>query len=247
LLIPKKSLGQNYLLDTNIAKKTINSIYIKKNTIIEIGPGRGKLTDEIIKQNPKKLIIIEKDYKLYESLLNKYSDLKNLEIYNIDAIDYDFSVHKSVKIISNLPYNISTKLIIKLLCNYNIISEMLFMVQREVANKMNYNKNNKNNKLKFIVEVTSKFKIIHNLSNKVFYPKPKVRSSIIQITPKNNIKINLQKLLLFSKEIFKNKRKKIKNILKLSLMDNKIKTKTLIDKRAEDLKVNELLYLFNKF
>jgi 16S rRNA (adenine1518-N6/adenine1519-N6)-dimethyltransferase len=245
LLIPKKSLGQNYLLDRNIAKKIIDSINILNQTIIEIGPGTGKITDEIIKEVPKKLIIIEKDNKLYELLLKKYTNINNVEIFNIDAFDYDYSVHKDAKIISNLPYNISTKLIIKLLCDYKIISEMLFMVQKEVAYKMDYNKNSKNNKLKLIVEATSNFKIIHNLSNKVFYPKPKVQSSIIKIIPKNNIDINLQKLLLFSKEIFKNKRKKIKNIFGSDLMDKKFKK--LIDKRAEDLKTNELLYLFNEF
>jgi len=245
LLIPKKSLGQNYLLDRNIAKKIINSINILNQTIIEIGPGTGKLTDEIIKKIPKKLIMIEKDNKLYEFLLKKYTNVNKIEIINIDAFDYDYSIHKCVKIISNLPYNISTKLIIKLLCNYRIISEMLFMVQKEVAYKMDYNKKNKNNKLKLIIEATSNFKIIHNISNKVFYPKPKVQSSIIKIIPKNNMEINLQKLLLFSKEIFKNKRKKIKNILKLNLIDKN--SKKLMDKRAENLKTSELLNLFNKF
>ena len=245
MLIPKKSLGQNYLLDRNIAKKIIDSINILNQTIIEIGPGTGKITDEIIKEVPKKLIIIEKDNKLYELLLKKYTNINNVKIFNIDAFDYDYSVHKDAKIISNLPYNISTKLIIKLLCNYKIISEMLFMVQKEVAYKMDYNKNRKNNKLKLIVEATSNFKIIHNISNKVFYPKPKVQSSIIKIIPKNNMGINLQKLLLFSKEIFKNKRKKIKNILKLSVKDKK--SEELINKRAENLKTSELLYLFNKF
>ena len=168
MLIPKKSLGQNYLLDRNIAKKIIDSINILNQTIIEIGPGTGKITDEIIKEGPEKLIIIEKDNKLYELLLKKYTNINNVEILNIDAFDYDYSVLKNAKIISNLPYNISTKLIIKLLCDYKIISEMLFMVQKEVAYKMDYNKNSKNNKLKLIVEATSNFKIIHNLSNKVF-------------------------------------------------------------------------------
>ena len=148
MLIPKKSLGQNYLLDRNIAKIIINSINILNQTIIEIGPGTGKITDEIIKEIPKKLIIIEKDNKLYELLLKKYTNINNVEILNIDAFDYDYSVHKDAKIISNLPYNISTKLIIKLLCDYKIFSEMLFMVQKEVAYKMDYNKNSKNNKLK---------------------------------------------------------------------------------------------------
>ena len=245
MLIPKKSLGQNYLLDRNIAIKIIDSINILNQTIIEIGPGTGKITDEIIKKIPKKLIIIEKDNKLYEFLLKKYSNINKIEVLNIDAFNYNYSIHKGAKIISNLPYNISTKLIIKLLCNYKIISEMLFMVQKEVAYKMDYNKKNKNNKLKLIIEATSNYKIIHNISNKVFYPKPKVQSSIIKIIPKNNMEINLQKLLLFSKEIFKNKRKKIKNILNLSVKDKK--SEELIDKRAENLKTSELLYLFHKF
>jgi len=245
LFIPKKSLGQNYLLDRNIAKIIINSINIYNQTIIEIGPGTGKITDEIIKQAPKSLIIIEKDNQLYEFLLMKYINVSNIKIIHIDAFDYDYSKHKNVKIISNLPYNICTKLIIKLLCNYKTISQMIFMVQKEVANKMNYNKNNKNNKLKLIVQSASNFEIIHNLSNKVFYPKPKVQSSIIKIIPKNNIEINFQKLLIFAKEIFRNKRKKIKNICKLNLIDKKFNN--LIDKRAEDLTTNELLYLFNKF
>ena len=122
---------------------------------------------------------------------------------------------------------------------------MLLMVQKEVAYKMDYNKNKKNNKLKFIIEATSNFKIIHNLSNKVFYPKPKIQSSLIKIIPKNNIEINLLKLLFFSKEIFKNKRKKIKNIQTLGLINKKIEI--LTNKRAEDLKTNELLRLFNDF
>ena len=78
MLIPKKSLGQNYLLDRNIAKKIINSINILNQTIIEIGSGTGKITDEIIKELPKKLIIIEKDNKLYELLLKKYTNINNV-------------------------------------------------------------------------------------------------------------------------------------------------------------------------
>ena len=77
----------------------------------------------------------------------------------MDAFDFDYSFYKGAKIISNLPYNISTKFIIKLLCNYKIISEMLFMVQKEVAKKIDDNKNSKNNKLKLIIEATSKYKI----------------------------------------------------------------------------------------
>ena len=84
---PKKSLGQNFLIDKNIIKKIINSVNIKNNNIIEIGPGKGSLTDEIIKKKPKSLYLIEKDYELFKELNSKYISYNNIEIYNSDSDD----------------------------------------------------------------------------------------------------------------------------------------------------------------
>ena len=128
--MPKKSLGQNFLIDHNIAKKiaSIVSSYTNYN-VIEVGPGNGFLTDYIIKKNPKKLILIEKDYKLYLKLKEKYKDNKKINIYNVDALTtkiYD-KINKPKIIISNLPYNISIKYLLikditKLNCEYQRIS-----------------------------------------------------------------------------------------------------------------------------
>ena len=86
MLIPKKSLGQNFLIDKNIAKKIVNvAKNIPENNILEIGSGKGALTDEIIKKNPKNLILIEKDKFLYEYLLSKYKNIKNIKVLNQDA------------------------------------------------------------------------------------------------------------------------------------------------------------------
>ena len=137
MLIPKKSLGQNFLIDKNICKKIINLSSIKCKNIIEIGPGTGQLTEEIIKGNPKKLILIEKDDVLINLLQIKYQGCKNIEFINYDAMSYDFSTMSNAIIFSNLPYNISTKLIFKLLLNFNNINHMIFMIQKEVAEKMN--------------------------------------------------------------------------------------------------------------
>ena len=93
MLIPKKSLGQNFLLDKNLCKKIINSLSIRNKIIIEIGPGTGQLTDEIIKLNPKKLILIEKNNKLFKLLKKKYKKLDYMEILNIDAINLDVNLN----------------------------------------------------------------------------------------------------------------------------------------------------------
>ena len=141
--IPKKSLGQNFLLDRNLLKKIVSNINIKNKNIIEIGSGTGLLTNEIIKKNPKKLILLEKDNSLYEKLKLKYLDNKSIEIENIDVLKDNLSFKNNFNIIANLPYNISTKLIIKLLIKYKNFKEMVFLVQKEVADKFKYKLLNK--------------------------------------------------------------------------------------------------------
>ena len=124
MIKPKKSLGQNFLIDKNISKKILNLTNIKNKTIIEIGPGKGFLTDEIISRKPKKLTIIEKDQYLFLKLKEKYRNIKNIEVINHDALKYNYKENLNAKtIISNLPYNISIKLIIKCLKMKNRFSE----------------------------------------------------------------------------------------------------------------------------
>ena len=150
----KKSLGQNFLIDKNITRKIVNLTKIENNTIIEIGPGKGFLTDEILSKNPKKLTIIEKDQYLFLKLKEKYRNIKNIEIINHDALKYNYKENLNAKtIISNLPYNISIKLIIKWLKMKNHFIELILMIQKEVAQKMNYN-NIKKNRLNCFIENT---------------------------------------------------------------------------------------------
>ena len=225
--IPKKSLGQNFLLDRNLLKKIVSNINIKNKNIIEIGSGTGLLTNEIIKQNPKKLILLEKDNSLYEKLKLKYLDNKSIEIENIDVLKDNLSFKNNFNIIANLPYNISTKLIIKLLIKYKNFKEMVFLIQKEVSDKFKYKLLNKKNKYSLFLETVSNYQVLHNISNKVFYPKPKVKSTLIKIIPKN-IEIDKEKLWIFSNKIFMNKRKKINN--KFNRFNNKIIDKKILEK-----------------
>jgi len=245
---PKKSLGQNFLIDKNIAKKIVNLTSIDNQHIIEIGPGTGFLTDEIIKKKPKKLYLVEKDKSLYIYLKKKYYDYKNIEIINDDALNFNLQyIKEKKKIISNLPYNISIKLIINWLKIECELQKMILMIQKEVADKMNYVNKIKKNRLNLFIEVASSYNIEFNVSNNVFFPKPKINSSVITITPKNNLKIDLNKFESFTREIFQYKRKKLSTVLKLKEKKISLSLSDIYEKRAEDLTLSELMSVFNQF
>lgn len=240
MIIPKKSLGQNFLQDKNIVNKIINSIDISNNNIIEIGPGLGILTEKIIKLNPMNFFVIEKDILLYKYLKKKFNNKKIL-IINDDALSFDFTNLSKYKIISNLPYNISSKFLLKLIkMNKNII-EIVCMIQSELAEKFDDN-NGKMNKYKFLSKFCGKYEILFNVSPNVFYPKPKVMSKVVRFNL-NNKSFNIRKLDLFIQLFFVNKRKKINsnNYLK------KIIDKKYLDQRYEDLKYKDILEIYKKF
>ena len=114
---PKKSLGQNFLVDRNIIKKIVTTTQLENKNVFEIGPGRGALTEEILKKNPKSLFLIEKDFELAQLLKEKYNLNKNIKIYNNDILKIDFEkilLQNSI-IFGNLPYNISSQILVKIL------------------------------------------------------------------------------------------------------------------------------------
>ena len=240
MIIAKKSLGQNFLIDKNTINKIIDTIEITNNNIIEIGPGLGALTEIILKKNPNKLIIIEKDLELYKKLLEKF-DNKKITIINGDALKYDFSNLKNFKLISNLPYNISSKFLLKVIKLNNNLTELVCMIQSELAEKLDYNKG-KMNKYKFITEYCGRYKILFTVSPNVFYPKPKVNSKFVKFELINK-NIHVQNLDYFLNIFFINKRKKIKSNKNLKILIDEI----IANKRYENLKYNEILDIYKRF
>jgi 16S rRNA (adenine1518-N6/adenine1519-N6)-dimethyltransferase len=239
LIIPKKSLGQNFLQDKNIIKKIIGSLDIKNKNIIEIGPGLGALTNEIIVLNPKKLLLIEKDLYLYNFLLDKHKD--KINIINGDAINYDFSKLYNFNIISNLPYNISSKFLLKIIKFNKNINKIVCMIQSELAIKFDY-RVGKMNKYKFLSKYCSDYKILFNVSSNVFYPKPKVNSKVVIFLLKRK-SIDIENLELFVKLFFINKRKKIKsNKNFFNIIDKKYS-----NLRYEDLEYKDILEIYKRF
>ena len=138
MIIPKKSLSQNFLVDKNICSKIINQTLINNKTILEIGPGLGFLTDKILEKKPKILYLVEKDFNLFKILKEKYKAYDNVKIINEDILNINLNKFDNLLIISNLPYNVSTKIILYLFSFNKNINTMILMIQKEVAYKFDY-------------------------------------------------------------------------------------------------------------
>ena len=236
----KKSLGQNFLIDKNVIKKIVNLSNIKDKNIIEIGPGEGALTNEILKANPKSLVLIEKDYKLSEILKEKFIENKKVKIYCEDILKFNFSKieNNNFIVFGNLPYNISSQILVKFIKLSNLkikFHELIFMFQKELGEKIlstypspNYGRISilRGYRLKIL----KKFLVSPNC----FTPKPKITSMVIHFEFYGNQEINIKKISNLEKItniFFSNKRKMInKNI-------NKILTKKKIN-RIPGLKLN---------
>ena len=213
----KKSLGQNFLIDQNIIKKITETTNIKDKEILEVGPGTGNLTSEILKGNPKKLYLIEKDNILSDSLKHKFGE--QITLYNDDILTFDTQSLTNSKLIvfGNLPYNISTEI----LCNWitNLTSEhcwfteLVLMFQKEVANRIVADFNTSNyGRLAIIANWRLHVKKICDIGPECFSPRPKVDSSLLYFVPKNNFfnvknPKNIEKI---SRVFFSHRRKMLK-------------------------------------
>tara|TARA_B100000989_G_C19519298_1_gene463290 strand:+ start:692 stop:1411 length:720 start_codon:yes stop_codon:yes gene_type:complete len=239
MLKAKKSLSQNFLTDKNISNKIIKQTNINDQTILEIGPGYGFMTDHILLRNPKKIYLIEKDKLLVKYLKNKYQNNKKIFIIEEDILNVNLSNFKNLVIISNLPYNISTKIILYLFNFNKNICELIFMIQKEVALKFDYNLPNMN-KYKFLTYIVSIYSRLFDVSSKVFFPKPKVQSTVVKFKFVKK-EFDIDKAVQFSNLIFKNVRKKINNNISIK---NKSK---LLEKRVNQLTIDDLLNIYNFF
>ena len=210
----KKSLGQNFLIDKNILEKITTITDIKDKIILEIGPGTGNLTSYILKKNPKKIFVIEKDDNLALNLKNKFDD--KLIIINDDVLKIDENILFKDKVIvfGNLPYNISTEILSKWIINLKEsfwFESLVLMFQKEVADRIIAKFNTSNyGRLSIICNWKLNIKKVCDIKPGAFYPKPKVDSSLLFFHPKKNfIKLNNPKNLEKVTRIFFNQRRKM--------------------------------------
>ena len=237
MIIAKKSLGQNFLVDENIINIIIDSIDIYKKNILEIGPGTGNLTDAILKKEPKKLLVVEKDKDLALLLKEKFHN--QMDVINKDILDLNENLLSDEKLIvfGNLPYNISTEILCKWILNLNDdkiwFSNLILMFQKEVADRIISKYNcSKYGRLSILANWKLDIKKIVDIKPNSFSPKPKIDSTLLFFSPKKNwVKFknsyNLEKV---TRIFFNHRRKMIKKPFNQLFSNNsKISTKLNIN------------------
>ena len=247
---PKKSLGQNFLNNKNIIDIIVNSGDIKKNdTILEVGAGTGNLTEKILSKNPKKIFAIEKDKYLTKKLNEKFKGkiiLINEDILKIDEKKYS---DNPMIVFGNLPYNISTQILVKWI-RYNnlnnIFKRFILMFQKEVAERIIAETDSKNyGRLAVLASWKLKIEKITDVSPESFYPIPKVKSTVLLIKPKKeyfNLK-NHKNLEHITNIFFNQRRKMIKKPLNIIFKNvNEISKKLNININDRPQNLSSLKY-----
>ena len=237
----KKKYGQNFLIDNNILNKITDLISSSNLKILEIGPGDGRLTDNIIKKNPENLKLIEIDEDLFKNLKNKYLKNKNVDIENENILNYKINNSYDL-VISNLPYNISSQVLVQLSTLNLRPKKMILMFQKEFASRLlDSNLNSINALINCFYDVKLRF----NVSKNCFRPIPKVNSSILTFERKEKFllkEIEIDNYVRFKRKLFSHKRKSLKNLLK----DYNIKGDFDLNLRAEKLKLTSLIDIFRE-
>ena len=218
----KKSLGQNFLTDQNILKKIISLKNITNKEILEIGPGKGALTKYILSQKPKSLIVIEKDNLFAKELILKFKKEKNIKVFNKDVLKFNFEkiIKKNTIIFGNLPYNISSQILIKLIKSQvwpPKFTDLILMFQKEMAQRIIGKFGTKDyGRLSILSNYRLKFKEKFNVSPNCFFPKPKINSTVLHLQPKNekNEIRKIENLEKITSIFFSQRRKMIKKSIK---------------------------------
>ena len=255
LIKPKKSLGQNFLYDKNVINKIISASKINSNDeVLEIGPGTGNLTRSIICQKPKKIYVIEKDESLANILKKQFSNKINLITKDILKIPNAFYSKKKFLILGNLPYNISTKILSNFCLNSNLkVSKMIFMFQKEVAERILADVNSREYSR---ITVLSKWRFdirkVSDVKPNSFFPRPKVYSTVLEFKPKEKIqKIkdskNLEKI---TRVFFSQRRKMIKKPINILFENSRFNYKKFDIQptdRPQNIDINKYLKIVREY
>lgn len=256
----KKNLGQNFIFDLNVTSKIVrHSGDLKGRLVIEVGPGVGSLSRPILLGDPEKLIVIEKDDRTLP-ILSELKEIagEKLEIISDDALNIDYRKIKEqynlpLKIIANLPYNVGTELLLCWLDDIDIFESLTLMFQREVAERICAKPSDEAyGRLSIISNLLCDCKIQFDVPPTVFFPQPKVFSSVVSIIPypKPKYDVDLGKLKNLTRHAFSQRRKSIRNSLKPAFPNDdivEVLNKLNIDSnlRAENLTIEQFCQLAN--
>ena len=239
----KKKWGQHFLADTNLLKKLVKLIYpLKSDSLLEIGPGGGALT-ELLDPYVKDLIGVEVDKKLFNKLSSR-NDLVNSSFINEDFLKLDLSTlvfqTRNIRLVGNLPYNISSQIIFRLLEKENFWRDCHFMVQKEVGERMAALPGSKTyGRLSVNIQAVARVKTVLKVPAEVFVPKPSVESSLVRIKPLSTNLLNKEEtniLYKITRLAFGQRRKMLRNSLASIKINNSILD---LSQRPEMLSISE--------
>ena len=235
----KKKFGQNFLIDKNILLKIIKLVDLSNLDILEIGPGNGKLTDYIILKKPQKLTLIEIDKELAEDLLIKYSKFNYIKVVNANILEIDLKETYQL-VISNLPYNISSQIIVKLALLNNSPNRLILMFQKEFAQRL---LDIKINSINSLIKCFYDIRLGFNVSKNCFRPIPKVDSSVLVFSRKDKKLLSedeVNDFIVFKRNLFSHKRKSLKNLLRQYHLEKDFN----LNLRVENLDLETLINIF---
>lgn len=222
-IFPRKRFGQNFLTDANIAKKIIRLADIRPDDIVlEIGSGIGALTELLIETGAK-IIAVEIDRDLFSILAKKFSDKKNIEVLNEDALKISYEdlakrFEKKLKVVANLPYNISTPILFKFLDERDVFTTLILMLQKEVAERLAAKPSCKDyGVLSIFIQIFTDVEIGFIVPPSAFYPEPNIDSAVVRFDVLNKTRAKINDIALFKRLVraaFGQRRKTLSNALK---------------------------------
>lgn len=241
----QKRFGQNFLIDQHVIEKIISGADVSdQDIVIEIGPGIGSLTQYLC-ENAKKVIAIEIDKKLIPILEDTLSPYDNLEIINADILEVDLNAlvapyeGQNIKIIANLPYYITTPIIMHIFENHVPIHSITIMIQKEVAERIHAKPNSKiYGALTLAVQFYADTYIVANVPPNCFMPRPKVGSAVIRLTTHEEKPVSVkndQMMFKIIRAAFNQRRKTLTNTLSHQLSFDKV----IVTQALEDLDINK--------
>jgi 16S rRNA (adenine1518-N6/adenine1519-N6)-dimethyltransferase len=243
---PKKSLGQHFLQDENIARKIVSSLKAEAaGCIIEVGPGNGVLTKYLIDRKEPPVIAVEIDNEKVGFLRNEFRENED-QIIHSDFLKLDLTAFTCpIAIIGNLPYNISSQIFFRILEYRNIVTEIVCMIQKEVAERLSAGPGTKTyGILSVLLQAFYNIEYLFRVTPEVFYPRPRVFSAVIRLVRNEVTELDCDERLFFRivKACFNQRRKTIRNSIK-KITARQLPESDLLSKRPEQLNVEQFAEL----
>jgi 16S rRNA (adenine1518-N6/adenine1519-N6)-dimethyltransferase len=252
--LPRKRFGQNFLHDHNVIHTILACIHATANEHwVEIGPGQGALTEPLLKKNVR-LDLVELDRDLVVLLKNKFSQREHLRIHSADALSFDFSAlveaQEKLRILGNLPYNISTPLMFHLLTFSSCIKDMHFMLQKEVVDRICASPGSKKyGRLSVMMQYYCEAESLFDVPPESFDPVPKVMSSIVRLVPYEKPPVQVNDIRCLNQVVtqaFSQRRKTLRNSLKKQINESDLIALSIDPTlRAELLSLSDFARLSN--